>query len=122
MSRFLHIAAALVFLAHGFAHIVGFVGHWRLSEKIPYRTTILGGRVDLGPAGGRLLGIVWLLLALNFALVAWGVAARTIWWQTGALAAAGVSLILCLTEWPDGRIGAAVNVAIIVVLLVLSAR
>jgi len=120
--RFVSIAVAIALFAHGFAHIVGFVGPWRLSEKIPYRTTILAGRVDLGKVGIRILGVLWLALALDFALVAWGAAAHMLWWQNGALITASGSLLLCLIDWPDTRIGALVNVAIIAVLLAMRAR
>jgi len=120
--RFVNIAAALVLLAHGFAHTVGFVGPWRLSAKVPYNSTVLNGRIDLGSIGARVMGVLWLLLALDFALLAWGAIARTDWWQTGALVTAVASLVLCLVDWPDTRIGALVNVVIIAVLLIVRAR
>ena len=45
-----------------------------------------------------------------------------VWWQTGALITASGSLLLCLIDWPDTRIAALVNVAIIAVLLAVRAR
>ena len=52
-----------VFLAHGIAHVVGFVVPWRIvtSAEVPYRTTVLG--TDVGPIAVRALGIAWLIVA-----------------------------------------------------------
>ena len=120
--RFVSIAVAIALFAHGFAHVVGFVGPWRLSTKIPYKTTILAGRAELGDVGIKIVGVLWLLLALDFALLAWGAAGRSAWWEKGTLITAGGSLLLCLVDWPDARIGALVNTAIIAILLALRAR
>src|SRR5947199_17315 len=49
-------------IAHGIAHVVGFVVPWKIltSKEMPYRTTILASSVDLGETGARLLGRMWL--------------------------------------------------------------
>jgi hypothetical protein len=64
-------------IGHGVAHIVGFVVPWKLMQmpEMPYRTTILGGMMDVGDAGIRLMGVLWLSIGLAFAVVAGGVAA-----------------------------------------------
>lgn len=103
------------FLLHGFAHLVGFAVPWRLGSfpDAPYKTTVLGGNVDVGAAGIRIIGILWLLLAVAFAVV--GVATLTSrpWWRTLALAAAIASLVLSLLDGPEARIGVVVNLAIL---------
>ena len=68
----MRILLAALLIGHGIAHLVGFVVPWRLvtSAEVPYRTTMLAGSVDLGAAGVRLLGIVWLLVGVACALVA----------------------------------------------------
>ena len=111
------LVALLAF--HGFAHLPGFVGSWRLASfpDLPYHTTLLGGRVDVGDLGMRLVGTLWLLVALGFAAAAVGGARSDTWWAITAFVAATVSLALCVLEWPATRLGVPVNVAILVALL-----
>ena len=110
---------AFLFLAHGFAHLVGFVGLFRLGESVPYNPTLLGGKFELGDAGARVFGILWLLAALAFAAVALAVFMRVSWWPPLALAVALVSLAFCVLGWPDARIGAAIDAVVIVLCLVV---
>jgi hypothetical protein len=46
----MRFVAALVLIVHGVAHLVGFVVPWRLATlpEVPYRSTILGGRLEVG--------------------------------------------------------------------------
>ena len=112
----MRFVAAFILLAHGLAHITGFVAPWRLSKKFPYKTTIFAGHLDIGRFGARVVGGLWLLMAINFALVAWAAKEGAAWWPLGALEAAVGSLLLCLVEWPEASIGVAVDVALIVVI------
>ena len=114
----MNIAAAVILFAHGLAHLVGFVGPWRLNARVPYKTTILADRVDIGNLGAKIVGLLWLFLAIDFALVAWGASAGATWWPLAALATALVSLVLCLLTWPDAMYGAFVDIGIIVVIMV----
>ena len=118
----MRIALALLMLLHGVAHLPGFVNEWRMAELkgIAYRTTILAGRVDLGDAGIRVVGLLWLVSAVAFWVA--GVAALTSqpWWLPMAAAVALGSLVLGLVELPDARIGVAVNVAILAALFIAS--
>jgi hypothetical protein len=43
---------AFFLLAHGVAHLVGFVSSWKLATlaELPYKTTVFSGRVDVGDA------------------------------------------------------------------------
>ena len=110
---------AAILAAHGLAHLVGFVSSWRLATlpELPYTTTTFGGRFDLGDAGIRLVGLLWLVTALAFmgSAVAVAVDAR------GAAGFAGVvtiaSLCLCAAQWPDTRIGLVVNIGLLAALL-----
>jgi hypothetical protein len=67
----MRFALAALLMAHGVAHLVGFVVPWRLvaSQEVAYRTTILASAIDVGDAGIRMLGIVWLLAAAAFVLI-----------------------------------------------------
>jgi len=61
-------------IAHGIAHVVGFVVPWKLltSKEVPYRTTVLAGSVDLGDMGARLLRLMWLGVAVGLAIAGAG--------------------------------------------------
>jgi len=112
-----------VLVAHGIAHLVGFVSSWRLMTlaELPYRTTILAGRVDLGDAGIRVVGVLWLVAGVAFVAGAWAVLADSTWWQTIVTFAFGASLVLCLAGWPDARLGLLAN-AIVLGLALLAIR
>lgn len=115
----MRIALAIVMVLHGAAHLVGFAESWQLSmtETVPYKTTVLSGRVDLGTAGIRSAGVLWLLAALAFGLVAAGAVMNASGWVSMAMTTAVASLVLCLVWWPEARIGVPVNVALIAALV-----
>ena len=103
--------------AHGVAHLVGFLGSWGwlASAQVSQRTSILLGRVDLGPVGIRVFGVVWLLLAVGFLIGGWGVAVSQVGVGRWLVAVASVSLVACVLAWPDARIGVAVNAIVLTV-------
>jgi hypothetical protein len=114
---------AFFLLAHGVAHLVGFVSSWKLATlaELPYKTTVFSGRVDVGDAGIRVMGALWLLAALAFLVAAIAVATEAGWAVRFTLAGIIASLMLCVVGWPDARIGVAVNVGL-VLLLAIGAR
>lgn len=115
----MRIALAAILLAHGFAHLVGFLGAWRpgVLSAATNPNLLFGGRIDLGSAGGRVLGLLWLVTAVGF----WVVAVTTLsihpWWQPLALGVCLTSLALCILQWPASRIGVPVNLVIIAAIL-----
>jgi len=113
------ILAALL-IGHGVAHIVGFVVPWKLMQmpEMPYRTTILGGMIDVGDAGIRVIGILWLSIGLAFVVVAGGVVAG---WsmRMAVFALLALSSAFCVIGWPEARIGLIVNAALLAALLAL---
>ena len=88
------------------------------ESRVPDKTTILAGRMDLGNLGSKIVGLLWLLLAIDFVLVALGVSAGAAWWPLAASATALTSLVLCLLAWPDGRYGAFVDIGLVVLIVV----
>ena len=118
----MRIALAVLMLLHGFAHLPGFMASWRLAkfEEMPYHTTVFAGTVDIGDAGTRGVGALWLLLSLAFVASAAGAFTHTPWWTGAALVTALVSAALCIVAWPEARLGLPVNLAILAALLVLS--
>jgi hypothetical protein len=113
---------ALFLLAHGVAHLVGFVSSFKLATlpELSHKTTIFSG-IDVGDAGIRVMGVLWLITALAFLVAAGAVATATDSAARLMLAAVIGSLTLCVVGWPDARIGVAVNLGLIL-LLAIGAR
>lgn len=112
-------ALSALLAAHGIAHGVGFAVSWRLlsSPELPFKTTLLSGRVDVGEAGIRLFGVLWLLVGVAMVVVAVGVALQTRWVGMTLLPVVVTSLVLCLLELPHARIGLALNGVLVLTLL-----
>ena len=118
----MRIVLAALMALHGIAHLVGFAGAWQLAASggIPYKTTVLAGRVDLGDVGIRAVGLLWVVAALAFVTVALGAAFDTAWWTKAAVIVAVGSLALTMLELPEARIGLVVNLALIATLLLVA--
>lgn len=111
----MRIALAIAMVLHGAAHLVGLAESWQwsMTESVPFKTTVLGGRLNLGLVGIRVAGLLWLLATLAFGLVAAGAVINTEWWGSLALHTAVASLVLCVVWWPESRVGVAVNAVLI---------
>ncbi len=81
----MRILLGVLMILHGFAHVVGFAGPWGLSKSVPYKTTVLGGHLDLGALGIRVLGLFWLGCAIAFAVTGLATLVRAHWWHSAAL-------------------------------------
>jgi len=108
-------ALAAVVAAHGVIHLIGFVVPWGLAEVVgfPYRTTVLDGTADLGEAGVRVVGIVWLACTVGFIVAAVGIARLWPWALPLTATLAGLSLVVCIIGLPETAAGIVVNVAIL---------
>lgn len=111
-----NLGAALLVL-HGAIHLIGFVVPWRIAEIAgsTYRTTALGGIVEVGDTGARLIGLVWLGLAIGFVAAGFGVWRRASWAIPLTAALAVGSLAVCTLGLPETAAGILVNVAILAV-------
>ena len=114
----MRIVFAIVLVLHGFAHLVGFAGSWRLADNIPYKTTLLGGAVDVGDAGMRFAGVLWLVAALAFAAAGAAAFYRAPWWPTLTMIVILASLAMCVLALPETKIGLVLNVALLATLLI----
>lgn len=65
--KFLSILLVIITTAHGLNHLMGFAAYWPLAKisELPYKTSLLGGRWEVGAAGMRLFSVLWLLAALG---------------------------------------------------------
>ena len=111
----IEIIVAIVLFVHAVAHLVGFIVPWRMAtfEEIPYKTTLLGGMLNVGVVGIRIVGILWLVTALSFVATGILVLQSHPMWQLITLYLAAFSLLLCILGWPDSKIGVFVNVVIL---------
>jgi hypothetical protein len=109
----MRIAIAVFLALHGFAHVAGFAGSFGLAESMPYRTTVLGGTVDLGDTGIRAFGILWLVGTAAFLVASASAMTNQEWWVKATLLAAAFSLVMSLMALPEARIGVLINGLII---------
>jgi hypothetical protein len=114
---------AAILAGHGIAHFVGFVFSWRIATlaELPYKTTIVADRIDVGDGGIRAVGVLWLTVGLGFLAAGAAVGAHAPWALPFTFIMVLASVPLCAIGWPDARIGLAVNVGILALLL-LGAR
>ena len=112
------IALAILLIAHGFAHTVGFVVYWQISdfEEIRYKTTILNGKIDVKDTGIRVIGIFWLLLALAFVFNGIILIIGLSFWEMLSLSISIISLVFCILCLPDTKVGIVVNIIILLFL------
>jgi hypothetical protein len=118
MVRILSISFAVFAVLHGLVHLMGFVAYWPLAKipDLPYKTSLLNGRLELGAAGVRIFSLVWLIAALCWivagALLAFG---RPVWAPL-MLGAALLSLVICILDWGAAFRGALIDLIFLVML------
>jgi hypothetical protein len=119
MLRFgFYVVAALVII-HGLVHLMGFVAYWPLREvtELPYKTTLLGGRWDIGLSGMRLFSLVWLVTAVTFIVSAIALMTGKAWWLPLMGTAVLLSLVICVLDWQNAFRGAILDLVILVPVL-----
>lgn len=118
MIRALTWAAALVLALHGLVHLMGTAVYMKLGtlEGLPYKTTLLDGRWDLGEGGIRVVGAVWAVAAAAFVAAAVGWVGGWDAWRPVLLGATLLSLLLTTLDATRAPVGIAVNLAILLLL------
>jgi hypothetical protein len=119
MPKFLIVLAAIVLGLHGLIHLMGTAAYLRLSDVagLPYKTTVLGGRIDLGPRETGVFGVLWLLPAFGFLTVAVAVLFTGEWWRPLLLGTTAVSLVLVGLDWNVAFVGGVIDLAILALLV-----
>jgi hypothetical protein len=108
---------SVLMVLHGIAHAVGFATSWKLANPSGFKTTVFGGTVDLGEFGIRVTGIMWLITGAAFVVIAVAWFTEQQWWTSLAWITLVVSTLLTIVEWPEARIGLAVNALLAIALL-----
>lgn len=119
MARVLLYVAAGIIGLHGIVHLMGFVAYWPLAAvpELPYKTALLGDRWEVGPAGMRVFGLLWLVAAVGLLAVAAGLLGGRAWWRAVAAGTVALSTALIALDWTAAFRGAIVNVLIVLYLV-----
>ena len=121
MRMYLPYVAAVALAIHGALHFLGFGVYFELVEMadLQYKTTLLGGAVDVGDAGIRIFAM--LTAVAGFGFVASAVALVTDWryWRKLLLAVTAFSLVLTTLDWTVASAGVLANLAILASLFVM---
>ncbi|ELY57058.1 hypothetical protein [Natronolimnohabitans innermongolicus] len=122
MDRNLTYLAAIAVVIHGIIHFLGIGVYFELLEMadLPYKTTLLGGVVDVGDVGIRVFAGLTAVAGVGF--VASAVALVTGWryWRELLLAVTVFSLVLTALDWTVASAGVLANLAILIGLFALS--
>jgi len=112
------IIAAIALVVHGLIHLMGTTVYMKLGTiaGLPYKTTLLGGRWELGEGGIRAFGMLWAVAAIGFVVAAAALLAGWAWWWPALLAVALFSLMLTALDWSNAYAGVMINILILAVL------
>lgn len=118
MSKIVIIVAALILILHGLIHLIGPTVYMKLGqvEEIAYKTTMLGGRWEVGERGIWMFGALWVVPAVGFIVAAVAILAGWSWWQPVLIGVTFVSLLLTILDWRVAYAGVVVNLVILAVL------
>jgi len=118
MLRILTIVLAVLAGIHGLIHLMGFAAYWPLAKinELPYKTSLLAGRLEVGTAGMRVFSLLWLLATLGFVIAAIALVLGKSNWAPLMLGAALLSIVLCALDWSAAFRGALIDVFFLLVL------
>ena len=117
------LAVGAFFVLHGLVHLLWFVVLWRITtvDGVPYSTTVLAHRIDVGDTGIRVVGLLWLVATLGWVAAGLGLIFLVPWWQGLTIAVALFSSALCILGLPEAKYGLLINL-IVIALLFLGGR
>ncbi len=97
---------------------MGTAAYLKLTEidQLPYKTTVLSGRWDLGSSGTAIFGILWAVAAIGFVLTAIALFGNWDWWRSVLIGVTLFSLVLTSLDWGVAYAGVVVNIAILLIL------
>ena len=121
MLKILPLLFAILALLHGLIHLLGFTAYFPLAKiaELPYKTSLLNGKWEIGAGGMRLFSLLWLLAALGFAASAVALFLKQPIWAPVMQVSAAFSLALCIFDWKAAFRGAWIDLVILLVLFVV---
>ena len=119
MRKLLIDIAAVLLVLHGLIHLMGTTVYLQFGQiqGLPYKTTLLDARWDLGENGIRVFGALWVLPALGFVLSAMALLGSWASWQPLLIGVTILSLALTVLDWSAAYAGAIFNVVILGIVL-----
>ncbi len=119
MARILFYTFVFLLTIHGLIHLMGFAAYWPLTEikNLPYKTTLLTERWDVGASGIRIISLLWLLAAVGFVAAAVALITHQGWWLPLLFGVTLLSLGLTVLDWSVAYRGALINLVILIVLV-----
>jgi hypothetical protein len=116
----LTIVASIFLILHGLIHLMGTAAYLKLAEikGLPYKTTLLGGRWDLGANGIAVYGALWAVAAIGFVVAAVALIAGWGWWQPVLIGVTLFSLVLTALDWGVAYAGVIINIIILILIWV----
>ncbi|QDK77500.1 hypothetical protein EXU85_02355 [Spirosoma sp. KCTC 42546] len=110
----LRTLVAMLLMAHGLLHVLGFLKQWQLAT-----VSQLSGKswIHVSDETSKLLGLLWLLVCLGFLLAMVTCLLQRDWWLLVAGVSVVLSQVLIIIYWPDAHAGTLVNVGIALVLV-----
>ena len=108
-------AVGLFLTLHGVAHLVGFLIPSKLlvAEDLPFSTRLYFGKIEAGERGVRMLGLIWLALAVGFVLSGIALMGYDYSHLPSLVLLSIISLFLSILGLPFSPIGIFVNAVIL---------
>jgi hypothetical protein len=115
MAKWVSYLAAFVLIAHGLIHLMGTTVYLRLGEitGFAYKTTLLGGRWDVGGVGIGVFGAMWAVAAVGFFVAAIAMLTGLSWWQPTLMVVTIFSLVLTGLDSRLAFAGVIMNIVIL---------
>ena len=113
-KRLTYVAAAILAL-HGVVHFLGLVAYFELAtfEELPYKTTLLGGTIDVGEVGIRAFGVLSAVAGIGFIGAAVALVVDWDHWRPALVAVTLFSLVLTSADYTVASAGALLNLIIL---------
>ena len=112
--------AAVALAIHGLIHFLGIGVYFEFVElaDLPYKTTLLGGAVDVGDIGIRVFAVLTGVAGAGFVVSAVAIVTGWNYWREFLLVVTVLSLVLTTLDWTVASMGVLANLAILVFLFV----
>ncbi len=120
MEILMRVVAPSLVALHALVHLLGAMVYLQIGQVtgFPYKTTVLGGRWELGEGGIEVFGVLWIVAAVGLVVAAAGMFFDSRWWPPVLAAFALLSLVLTTLDWSVAWVGLVVNLVILSALFV----
>lgn len=112
----------IVILLNSIPHTIHFLVSWQFvnMEEMPYKTTLLNGKINSSRLGIRITGILWLLGSAGFIVTGLICFILPDIKDHLIISICIYSFVLCILNWPETKTTLTLNVIIIGLLLLIN--